>query len=176
MTLCTVGGHCSHPQSVLSEFLSSGSTHSHRADPHHLIFLRGASTLEASFSQAAVPKERRRSVATLSVARRKNKSIPSSVEPSRSGSSRCLETKHSPLHCSGMEFLSSLIFGDAHRLYGRGQVMMAAFHNLPDTHPTRCFVVLPSVHADRKGMQRNMQCAQVKDGLAAPGKKNKSYF
>ena len=46
-----------------------------------------------------------------------------------------------------MEFLISLICGGAHWLYGRGQVMMAAFHNLPDTHPTRNFVVLPSGHA-----------------------------
>ena len=49
--------------------------------------------------------------------------------------------------------------------------MMAAFHNLPDTHPTRSFVVLPSVHAGRKGMRRNMQCGQVKDGIAALAKK-----
>ena len=96
-------------------------------------------------------------ILALSLARRKNKSIPTSVEPSRSGSSRCLETGHSPLHCSGMEFLISLICGGAHRLYERGQVMMAAFHNLPDTHPTRSFVVLPSLHADRKSMRRNMQ-------------------
>ena len=65
-----------------------------------------------------------------------------------------------------MEFLISLICGNAQRLYGRGQVMLAAFHNLPDTHPTQSFVVLPSVHADKKGMRRDMQCGQDKDGLA----------